>query len=164
LYSEIIKRNAGRIEQLISEMLNSSKPKQLQLRTVSINDIIKGAISLSEDRIKLSKMKLDAVFDENIPRLDLDAELLRNAFLNIIINAIEAMQPQTGHLQIFSSIEPGTSANLKKGEIDSRELSGIKELSHPGTSLNAVVKIIDNGEGMSKEDLESLFDPFYTRK
>lgn len=136
LYADIIKRNANRIEQLISEMLNSSKQKQLQLRTISLNDIVKEAIKLSRDRIRLSGIKLETNIEENIPQLNLDAELLRNALLNIIINAIEAMEQNQGVLKI----------------------STYQNDDH------VCVSIRDNGKGISKEHLENLFDPFYTDK
>lgn len=136
LYADIIKRNANRIEQLISEMLNSSKPKQLQLKKVSLEEIVNKALALAQDRISLSGVKLEKTFEENVPQLMLDAELLRNAFLNIIINAIEAMESHKGHLKIL----------IFKDE------------------KCVYVSIRDNGSGISKKEQEKLFDPFYTDK
>ena len=59
LYSDIIQRNANRIEQLIGEMLNSSRPKELDLGLVPLQDIIEETIAMAIDRINLSQVKLE---------------------------------------------------------------------------------------------------------
>lgn len=132
----IIKRNADRIGQLITDMLNSSKPKELNLSKQSVNVILQKACDLVADRIKLQEMRLEQEFCKEVNAIMLDEELLKTAFLNIIINAIEAMEAQKGVLKIHTNIE-----------FD-----------------KVVVWIQDNGPGMSKETQDKLFDPFYTEK
>ena len=58
LYGDIIERNANRIEQLVGEMLNSSKPKELHLELTSVNEIIDDTLKLAVDRIKLKQIQL----------------------------------------------------------------------------------------------------------
>jgi len=136
LYSEIIERNANRIEQLISEMLNSSKPRELNLELTPITDILDSSLSLSTDRINLNQIKLEKSFQSDLPRVLVDKEKIKIALLNIIINGLEAMQPGKGVLKV--------SAELKNGAV--------------------VALISDNGKGIAQEDIEKLFDPFYTDK
>jgi PAS domain S-box-containing protein len=136
LYSEIIERNANRIEQLISEMLNSSKPKELNLELAPIADILEQTLALSIDRINLNQIKLEKQIPNELPRILVDREKIKIALLNIIINGLEAMQPGTGVLKI--------SAENRTGCI--------------------VIFISDNGKGISPEGIEKLFDPFYTDK
>lgn len=136
LYSDIIERNANRIEQLISEMLNSSKPRELNLELTSISEILDQTLALSIDRINLNQIKLDKNFPSDLPRILLDKEKIKIALLNIIINGVEAMQPGVGVLKV--------SAEVKNGSV--------------------VTTIVDNGKGIALEDLEKLFDPFYTDK
>ena len=136
LYSDIIERNANRIEQLISEMLNSSKPRELNLELSPISEILEQTLALSIDRINLNQIKLEKNFSENLPRLLLDKEKIKIALLNIIINGVEAMQPGEGVLKIHAGISNGC----------------------------IVTTITDNGKGIAPEDLEKLFDPFYTDK
>jgi signal transduction histidine kinase len=136
LYSEIIERNANRIEQLISEMLNSSKPRELNLELTPVSEILDQAIALSLDRINLNQIKLEKNFPGELPRILLDREKIKIALLNIIINGLEAMQPGSGVLKV--------SAELRNGSI--------------------VALISDNGKGIAPEDIEKLFDPFYTDK
>jgi PAS domain S-box-containing protein len=136
LYSEIIERNANRIEQLISEMLNSSKPRELNLELAPITEILDQTLALSFDRINLNQIKLEKNFPSELPRILLDREKIKIALLNIIINGLEAMQPGTGVLKV--------SAELRNGSV--------------------VALISDNGKGIAPEDIEKLFDPFYTDK
>jgi len=136
LYSEIIERNANRIEQLISEMLSSSKPRELNLELTPVTEILDQTLALSLDRINLNQIKLEKNFSDELPRILIDREKMKIAFLNIIINGLEAMQPGIGVLKV--------SAELKNGYI--------------------VTLISDNGKGIAADDIEKLFDPFYTDK
>jgi PAS domain S-box-containing protein len=136
LYSEIIERNAKRIDTLITEMLNSSKPKELNLELVDVTDILNETITLATDSINLNQVKLHKSYVKNLPRILVDREKLKIAFLNIIVNAIEAMERGKGELRV--------DVKLKESTI--------------------VVTISDNGKGIPAEDLEKLFDPFFTEK
>ncbi|MEJ7646321.1 MAG: ATP-binding protein [Chryseolinea sp.] len=136
LFSDIIQRNANRIEQLIGEMLNSSKPKDLNLELVGIDRIMEETMMLAIDRINLNQIKLEQRIATDLPRLLVDKEKIKIALLNIIINAIEAMVPGHGTLKVDVTASSGS----------------------------IVVQISDNGKGISREDIDKLFDPFYTSK
>jgi PAS domain S-box-containing protein len=136
LYSDIIERNAGRIEQLIGEMLNSSKPKELHLELTPISDVIEETIGLTIDRMNLNQIKLEKTYAEDLPRVLLDKEKIKIALLNIIINAVEAMESGKGVLKINTSLVDGS----------------------------IIITISDNGKGIAPEDIEKLFDPFHTAK
>lgn len=136
LYSEIIKRNADRIDQLITELLSSSKPKQLTLSEENLNTTVQETIDLTLDRINLKKMKLIQGYDDDLPTLKLDKDKFKMAILNILINAIEAMEEEKGVLEVKTFMEDD----------------------------NAVLIIKDNGKGIPKDDLTKLFDPFFTGK
>jgi len=136
LYSDIIQRNANRIEELIGEMLNSSRPKDLDLALVPLEDIVEETLSMATDRINLNQIKLEKNIQPGLPRLLADKEKLKIALLNIIINAIEAMQPAKGVLKLEVKLVNGLG----------------------------VISIADNGKGIELDNLEKLFDPFYTNK
>lgn len=136
LYSEIIERNAKRIDTLITEMLNSSKPKDLNLELADVSDILNETITLATDSLNLNQIRLQKNCVENLPRILVDREKLKIAFLNIIVNAIEAMERGKGELLV----------DVKR------------------TDNTIVVTISDNGKGIPAEDLEKLFDPFFTEK
>ncbi len=136
LYGDIIQRNANRIEQLVDEMLNTSKPKQLDLLLTPIKEIMDDTISLAIDRLNLKKIKLITSYPDDLPRILVDKAKIQIALLNIIINAIEAMIPEEGVLKIEVAV-----------------LESVLTLS-----------IADNGKGIPASELGKLFDPFFTSK
>ncbi|HOX81904.1 MAG TPA: PAS domain S-box protein [Chryseolinea sp.] len=136
LYSDIIQRNANRIEHLVGEMLNSSKPKELQLNLESVNAVVDETIALAIDRINLKEITLERNFAENLHRILVDKEKVKIALLNIIINAVEAMTEKEGVLFIRTNQQDNI----------------------------IVISIIDNGKGISADELDKLFEPFFTAK
>ncbi|MEO8471170.1 MAG: ATP-binding protein [Chryseolinea sp.] len=136
LYSDIIERNSNRIEQLVGEMLRSSRPKELYLELVPVCDLINNTMKLAVDRLKLNQMKFERDCPPDLPQILIDKEKMQIALLNIIINAIEAMEQGKGVLKI-------------KAFQEERILT---------------VSVSDNGKGIAIEDINKLFDPFFTGK
>lgn len=135
MYIDIINRNSNRINKLITELLNSSKPSTAIPVKQSIKKVIKEAILLAKDRLSLNDIELIEDYD-NDHNILYDSIQLKTALLNIIINAIEAMEEVDGVLRICL-------------------ISQWNEIQ---------IKISDNGKGMAKETLNQLFDPFFTGK
>lgn len=135
-YTDIIDKSCSRIDQLISQLIESARPAELKLQEVSINDLMDETIKLADDRLKLLNIKLIKNYGNNIPDFSFDVEKLKIAFLNIIINSIEATQPETGVLEVHTQYFPE----------------------------NIFVTIMDNGKGIPKNHLSKLFDPFFTGK
>jgi PAS domain S-box-containing protein len=135
IYFDIIKRNCERINQLITELLNSAKPAHNQFSRYSVNKLVDESLDLGKDRIKLKGIKIDKQYEE-VGDIYADAGSVKTAILNIILNAVEAMEHTKGELKIKTSTD------------DDR----------------VVLTISDNGQGMSSEILEKLFEPFYSSK
>lgn len=133
---DMITRNSNRINGLISDLLNSTKAAHLNFTKVNINDLLNQSLTFAQDRIDLKEIKVIKNYDDNLCPVLADVEKLNIAFLNIIVNAIEAMEPKKGVLTI-------TTENK-----DNR----------------CVVTIADNGRGMDKESLSKLFEPYFTTK
>jgi PAS domain S-box-containing protein len=136
VYSDIIERNANRIEQLIGEMLSSSKPRDLNLELVTVSEVLDETLLLTIDRLNLNRMKLEKNYTPDLPRILVDKEKIKIALLNIIINATEAMEAERGVLKIATEMRDGF----------------------------LLISIADNGKGIPPEEIEKLFDPFYTGK
>ena len=136
IFFDIITRNSKTINDLISELLNSARPTDITLEHYSLQTILDQAIDLAIDRIKLKKIKLEFSYPEYPAMILADAEKLKIAFLNIIINSLEAMQEDSGLLRI--------SLSERLGEY--------------------LVMIEDNGTGISDEHIARLFEPYFTSK
>ncbi len=136
LYLDIIARNSRRIGALISELLDSARPTEIMQQKKALQEIINASIAVAQDRINLKKITYRISYPEQPAYIMADTEKLKIAFLNIIINAIEAMEEATGMLEISITDDPH---------------------SH-------MVHIKDNGCGISEENLSRLFEPYFTSK
>ena len=135
-FLEIMTRNSKRINQLITELLVSSKPAEIQIQPCDVNALLEDAIQLALDRIHLKKIKLVKNLDASIPTLELDTAKVKTAILNLIINAVEAME----------------------------ESKGVLHISSQNVNGKCVIEIDDNGKGMTRENLDHLFVPFFSKK
>lgn len=131
----MINRNSERINQLVSDLLNSTRVAELSFSEASVNEILDATIELALDRIELKKINVIKKYDENVCRTSVDVDKLKIAFLNIIVNAVEAM-----------------------------EENGTLEISTESYSNHCSVKISDNGHGMKKPEVDRLFEPYFTTK
>jgi signal transduction histidine kinase len=134
---DMVNRNSKRINQLITELLNTTRFVELNFQKVSINKLLDDTLKLAEDRILLHHIYIEKKYyvDAGCDIL-VDTEKIKIAFLNIIVNAIEAMENNGGVLKITTKDEPG----------------------------KCVIEISDNGIGMDNVALEKLFEPYFTTK
>ncbi|HSF52931.1 MAG TPA: ATP-binding protein [Algoriphagus sp.] len=136
LYTEIIQRSSSRIENLIGDLLNSSKPKELKLELCSLHRILDDVLELVRDRANLSGIRIIEELEEELPRIFVDPEKLSIALVNILINGLEAIDHSDGKLRVKTEMR--------------------------GNSIFLIIE--DNGQGIEKENLKKIFDPFFTSK
>jgi PAS domain S-box-containing protein len=135
-YFDIISRNSKRINDILTELLASSKPAQTEMQNYILQDILDRSINAAMDRIMLKHVKMQVRYVDKPVHIRADSDKLTMAFLNLIINAVEAMEENTGKLMI------SISDNTDHWE----------------------VKITDNGVGIPEESIPKLFEPYFTAK
>lgn len=132
---------------IVVEVLEFVRPIRLQVEKISLADVIRGAIDGVERGAHLVHLRVD----EAVPLLMADPHQLRQLFTNLVTNALEAMedQPETPRVDIRVAFVPEDA-----------------EPASPGRPLPALVRIEvqDNGPGISEDDLERIFSPFFTTK
>jgi signal transduction histidine kinase len=136
VFYDMITRNSQRINILITELLDSTKFIEPKAEAVSVNHLLEDALQLAEDRLKLNDIKIVKKYNKDICSISVDKEKIKIAFLNIIVNAIEAMEPGKGILTISTYDQ----------------------------NNKCIVEIDDNGCGMDSETLNKLFEPYYSKK
>lgn len=136
IYLDIIARNCGRIDSLISELLDLSRPAEISLQKTDLQDIINSTLAAASDRIALKNIRLDLAYPGQPAFVMADREKLKIAFLNIVINAVEAVPAQ----------------------------SGVITISIRDESPNFRVLINDNGDGIPEENISRIFEPYFTSK
>ncbi len=151
--SEYIKRaedEINRINKIIQQLLNFSRPSPKDPTAVSVHDIINDISNVLESQPLMSNMTLKLVFEAEKDTVFADADQLRQVFLNLIINAADAISSDgdknDGELKIQTLQLP---------------LSGDGALNRHETLK---IMFVDNGPGIPKGDIANIFDPFYTTK
>jgi PAS domain S-box-containing protein len=132
----IIKRNCIRINHIITELLNLTKPPEMVFETCSLQEIMDESITMIADRIDLQKVEVEKSYPKHPLDILANKSKLVIAFTNIMVNAVESMQPNQGKLNIVLTETPDT--------------------------FN--ICIHDNGSGIPEEYLSKLFEPFFTLK
>ncbi len=134
-YIDIIERSTATLNNLVTDLLSVSNYSKPKLEKCCLAKTMNKALLHAKDRIFLAGITVKKKYRGHY-YIHADEEKLKIALLNIIVNASEAMMPDEGKLQI--------SINKKKN--------------------NYILRVADNGCGMEKEQLERLFESFYTQK
>ncbi len=134
---EMINRNSDRINHLISDLLDSTKFSELSYESIAINDLLDETLQEAADRIVLNKVEVVKDYSTGLKAVSVDKNKMKTAFLNIIINAIEAMERQ-----------------------DERVLTLVTK------SKNNKCKIVisDTGTGMDPDSVTRLFEAYFSNK
>lgn len=138
-YAGIIVREIDRLEKLLHNILYFTKDKRPELKPCNLNDIINDLLFFYKDTFEEHNIGLSIDLSPELPLVSLDHSLIKQALINVIINAIQAMEAG-GVLTVES--------RLKRGR----------------DTLSAVVIVTDTGPGIPNEIMDKIFDPFYTTK
>ncbi|MBW1916204.1 MAG: two-component sensor histidine kinase [Deltaproteobacteria bacterium] len=131
-----IKVQGRRCKDITHKLLSFTRKTDTGIQKVQINDILKELISLSEQRARYRNVRIEAIFKKDLVEVTVSQSEMQQVFLNLINNALDAMEPKGGLLKVATYYE--------KGEV--------------------VVKIYDNGHGIPEANQSKLFDPFFTTK
>ena len=134
--TDVVIEECSRLNRIVTEFLDFARPQEPNLRPVEVGELLER--NLTALGPELEKNGIELVTDlKSVPRIMADPDLLYRVFLNIFINAVQAM-PQGGRLSV--SARPGPR----------------------GTGC--LIEAADTGPGISPQERERVFDPFYTLK
>ncbi len=132
---ETSKQEIERLDGIIRQFLGAVRPSKLDYKPVQINELIEGLLEFAYYEIAGAHIGIEKHYDPAIPRVLMDEAQIKQACLNIIKNAVQAM-PDGGLLTVTTKLE--------------------------GDEI--VLSFADTGVGMPEERLGRIFDPFYTTK
>lgn len=132
----VISRNLERIGTLVKDMLESTRKREVDLRPCDLADVMNQAMGKVADRLALLGMRGRVESDASPYAISGDPDLLVLALTNLLVNAVEAMEPDHGDLILRAA------------------------RAHDCV----VLEIIDNGKGMTEEVRERLFEPFFSAR
>lgn len=132
---EFIREEIDRLNSLITSLLTFSRPAELRLQSVMIEQVIDRALQLTNEEMQRRGIAVARESDNPLPMVTGDPDLLVQVIFGLLVNAAEAMDQQ--------------------GQIRIRTMSASQEVN---------VEVIDTGPGVSAADAERIFEPFFTTK
>jgi two-component system nitrogen regulation sensor histidine kinase GlnL len=145
-FTSLITREVDRVSALLEQLLELTRPPRLRLAAVNVHRILNDVLTL-ERAAGDAALTVRLVFDPSLPDVLADEAQLRQVFLNLVKNALEAMG-RAGTLTVTTRIE--TDFHVRHAARDR------------GQFLS--VDVEDTGPGIAAEDCERIFAPFFTTK
>jgi two-component system sensor histidine kinase HydH len=146
-FLEIVIEEVNRLNGVVTQFLDYSRPLKPSLAPTSVNEVLERTFKLLERQIPPA-VKVDLELAEWVPRVQADAEQLKQVFLNVALNAFQAM-PAGGRLVVSTRVARDELAFWREG---SRRADVVE------------IRFRDSGPGIPDEARESIFVPFYTTK
>jgi two-component system, NtrC family, nitrogen regulation sensor histidine kinase GlnL len=146
-YADIMVREVDRVDKLIEQLLDLSRPAKLELTALNIHEILEEVLLLQAQAPEERKMNVKKRFDPSLPPIRGDRAQLTQVFLNLVKNARQAMT-ETGTLTVTTRVE--TDFHIRD--------------QGAGRSKFIWIDIQDNGIGINDEDLPHIFSPFFSTK
>lgn len=136
----IARSEAERIKILLTELLDYARPTAPKLEDSDINGVVESMVLFIGKEAEKKEVRVLAEFAEGLPKIMVDKHQIKQVFLNLLMNAIEAV-PSGGEITI------ATRSFAPRGNMDFVR-----------------IEIRDTGVGIPEENLDRIFDPFFTTK
>lgn len=135
---EIVARNVERIYELVMNMLAYSKQRKPELELVNLDQMLGEVAGLVQKQFDAKRVALLVDVPHDMPPVPVDPAGVHQALLNLLNNALDAVQPESGVVSL--------------------------RCEYDGDNDRVKITVADNGEGMSQSTLARLFEPFHSTK
>ncbi len=132
-----IVKETSRCKDIVKSLLEFARPKEPETSMIGVNEILDSSLAIMEKQALFQNITIKKTYESGMPKIFADSAQLQQVFMNIILNAAEAMAGN-GTLTLRTSLNP-----------DGRYID---------------VEFSDTGHGISEEDKKRLFEPFYSTK
>lgn len=131
-----IRTQGRRCKAITQKLLSFARKTDSRIQQVQLNELLEELVSISAQRARYSNVKIETQLQPGLPSIPASPTELQQVFLNLINNALDAMEVKGGTLQIITRAEGN----------------------------HVVVEVIDDGPGIPQANLSRVFDPFFTTK
>ena len=132
---QIARHEVGRLDHIITQFLRAIRPQQLSTRMENINSVLEESVAFLDAELKDRDILVELELDKSLPPVEIDRDQIKQAFYNIIRNALQAM---------------------KSG--------GILRLRSGADETHQYVSFADTGGGIPPENISRVFEPYFTTK
>jgi PAS domain S-box-containing protein len=142
-FLDIIVREVDGLNAVTTEFLEFSRPAPINWERFSLNELLEKRLGFMAGEFGGMGIRVHTSFEPDIPSIQADSNQLERAFVNIVLNAAQAM-PEGGGLAVGTKYIPATKDSRTEGHV--------------------VVTVTDTGIGIPKSRIEKIFAPFFTTK
>ena len=132
---QVCQGEVERLDGIITHFLKAIRPQKLELNELDLLELVEDVLRVQEAELSNRKLEVKVEVNDDLPTILGDRDQIKQAFFNLIKNAMEAMQP-SGILRIFARCDDDY----------------------------VYLQFVDNGSGISEEDLSKVFQAYYTTK
>ena len=132
-----IVKETSRCKDIVKGLLEFARPKEPEASLIGVNDILENSLAIMEKQALFQNISIKKSYESDMPKITADSAQLQQVFINIILNAAEAMAGN-------GTLTLSTSLNLDNKYVE--------------------VKFSDTGQGIKEEDMKRLFEPFFSTK
>jgi nitrogen-specific signal transduction histidine kinase len=145
--AEVVRHEMSRMDSIVTRMLKFGAPARPSLATVSLHKILDHSLRLVQHRVEGRLISFDRQFQAASDLLNADDNQLEQAFVNLLLNAVEAINAN-GSLTVVTDLAIEGENQLREGE----------------SQKFVRIRISDTGSGITPENMARLFEPFFTTK
>jgi two-component system NtrC family sensor kinase len=131
-----IRSQGGRCKDITHKLLSFARKTDSRVLEVDLNELVREVVSLSEQRAKFANVTIRSNLHPNLPVLQASPSEIQQLLLNLINNAMDAMEKKGGTIDITTGLD----------------------------GRNVLLEVSDTGKGIAEANLSRLFDPFFTTK
>jgi signal transduction histidine kinase/CheY-like chemotaxis protein len=135
-YLQIADEEIERLMHLVASILEFARPPQREMRATNLNDVVERVLALASKYLQHRRVAVKRALAPNLPSIVVAPDEVEQVFINLVLNAVDAM-PEGGTLRVAS---------------------------WPGEDGRLAVAFCDTGHGIAPEDLEHVFEPFFSTR
>ncbi len=137
--AEVMIQEVDRLNRVITQLLEFARPLAVRKKRTPLRNLIEHSLKMIENQARERNIRIETAFPSEPAEAVVDPDRMGQVLLNLYLNAIQAMEGQGGLLSVSLSREKGARPWLK-------------------------ITVKDTGKGIMKEDLDHIFDPYFTTK
>ena len=158
-FSRLANQEVDRINYLVEQLLDFARPSLPSFRKTDICEILGNTLFLLRSKLAEQNIEVREDIGKRPLTIMADGDQLKQVLLNIIINALQAME-EPGVL----TVKVGVRYATESGTVSARGEGLARRLHRLWSQDCVVIEIADTGKGIDPKDLPHLFDPFFTTK